>query len=209
MIDRATAAFSCTLRALPLPSIGGIVLLVVAPTLVTVMRSGDDLMLASTAAAVVGGSGLAYAVDDDAAVVLAASPIPLVVRRAIRILAATALVAIGWTLVVVAGWSTDLLAGLPTADLAVETVTAAGVGVAAAGWITRDGTPDRAGLAGTTTGVVLMLVITSLAMRYPWLPALGQPQNHARWWWVAGAAWVIAWWTARDPAARLGSSSAV
>lgn len=202
MIDVATTALPRTFRALPLASIGVIGVVAVVPTVLTVAREGDDLAMALTIAAVVGGAGFAYAVDDDAAQVLAASPSPPSIRRATRVVAAALLIGGSWAAVLGMGWSTGLSTARPLADLALEAVTAAGVGIAVAAWLRPDHAPERTGLAGAASAVVLMLLITSLALRYPWLPSLGQPQNHDRWWWVAAVAWAGVWWTVRDPAAR-------
>lgn len=202
MMSPLVVSFPRTLRALSLHSIAALAALAALPTVVTVAQGGRDLELALVAAALVGGAAIAFGVDDDAAAVLAPSPTTLVWRRATSILAATLIVATGWAAVLVVGGATVAISTQELRSLGVEAVTAAGVGIAAAAWISRDRDQERTGLAGAATAIVSMLFITVLAMRYPWLPALGRAQNHDRWLWVAGIAWAGVWWTARDPAAR-------
>jgi hypothetical protein len=202
MTRPSVVAFPRTLRALSLRSLATVAALAAMPTLVTVARGGRNLDLALVAAALVGGAALAYSVDDDAASVVAPSPTTLGVRRATSIFAATLVVATSWAAVLAVGGTTVTISTQDIRNLGVDAVTAAGVGIAVAAWIARDRGEERTGLAGSATAIVLMLFITVLAMRYPWLPALGRAQNHDRWLWLAGVAWAGVWWTARDPAAR-------
>ena len=202
MTSPLVVSFPRTLRALSLPSLAAVVALAALPTFVTVARGGRDLRIALVAAALVGGAAIAYGVDDDAASVVAPSPTTLAWRRATSIFAATLVAATSWAAVLAVGGTTVSISAQELRGLGVEAVTAAGVGIAVAAWIGRDRGQERTGLAGAATAIVLMLFITVLAMRYPWLPALGRAQNHDRWLWLAGIGWAGVWWTARDPAAR-------
>ena len=198
----AVALLRPTARAVPLRSIAGVAALAAAPAVITVARGGTDLAYAWVAAAVVGGAGLAYAVDDDAEVLVAPSPVPLWLRRALRLLIAAAVVTAGWSVATVAGAGAGLLEGRPTSDLAVEAFTAAGVAIAVAGAAHRRLGVDQAGLGGAATGVLSLLVVTALASRYAWLPRLGAAEQHDRWLWVAALGWAVTAWTSRDPAER-------
>ncbi len=195
-------AFAHTVRAVPTGALLAVAALTAAPAVITAARGGSDFSLALVAAAVLGGAGFAYAVDDDAAVVLAASPITLARRRAIRILVALLVVVIAWELVVAVAASADSFDHVPFADLAVEAFTAAGIAIAVATATTRRGSVEKNGIAGVGAAVLVMLMVTTMAQKYAWLPQVGQPQHHDRWLWIAAAAWAIAGYASRDPAHR-------
>jgi hypothetical protein len=202
VIKPLVVAFPRMMRSIPLLPLTAIVLLAAAPTVLTVARHGDDLGLALVVAAVVGGAGLAYGVDDDAAALLAASPTTLAERRAARIGAAALVVSLGWLVVLAVAWGAGLLEGAPLGALAVEALTAAGLAVAVAAGLGRTALGEHSGMVGALAAVVVMLLITALAVRYTWLPALGFHRNHDEWLGLAAAAWVAVWWKAKDPANR-------
>lgn len=202
MIRPVVVAFPRTMRAVPWRSTCAVAVLAAAPTVGTVLRGGHDLVLAFVAASVVGGAGLAYAVDDDAAAIAAASPTPLVQRRAGRVIAALLVVALGWGVAFAVGRSVELMNGVRFSDLAIEAVTAAGLAIAVAAGMDRKLLVDRTGLAGVATAVVSMLFITVMSTRYRWLPQLGGTEHHDRWLGLAAVGWLGVWWTSRDPAGR-------
>jgi hypothetical protein len=193
------------MRAVPLGSLALVAGLAAAPTIITVARSGSNLDLALIVAALLSGAGLAYAVDDDAAALLASSPTTLAARRTARIVAAAFVIAVGWFLLLLTGSLAGLrLHGDRFRDLATEAFTAAGIGLAVAATLRRELSVERAGLIGAAAAVLAMVFVTSLSMRYSWMPALGNPQHHDNWLWLAVAAWAGVCWTARDPAGPHG-----
>jgi hypothetical protein len=199
----ALVAFPHTVRATPVASLLTMSAMAAVPAVITALRGGTNFSGALVAAAVIGGAGFAHAVDDDAAVVLASSPTSLFRRRAVRIVVAFVALAAGWELALAATGAANALEGIRMPDLAVEALTAAGVGVAAATAAKRNGYPGRSGVAGVATALLTMLTITAMAQQYRWLPQLSVAAHHERWLWVAATAWGMAVWASRDPARRL------
>ena len=193
----AVVAWPRTLRAIAMRPIVGVAVGSALPTALALARHGRDLRIAWVFAAVLGGAGLAFAVDDDAGVLLAASPTPLLIRRAARVVAAAGPVVVGWLAVLASSRVADRLDGIRFDMLGIVALTAAGVALAAAGSGRRGGNTGT-GLAGLVAGVVAMLVVTALSFQYPSLPRLGEPAHQMRWLWLAGAAWATAIWSARD-----------
>jgi hypothetical protein len=181
-------------RALPTRSVLGAAVLTATPVMVTLARGGENLALASVAAALSGGAAAAYAVDDPAATLLASTPTPPTLRLALRLAAVGAFVGTCWLASWVAGTTLATTAGLDGRALALEAATVAGVSLAIATYAHARLAMPEPGLAGAVTSVLMMLTLTSLSFRYPWLPRLGGGESHHRWWWLAAGGWTFAGW---------------
>lgn len=192
-----------TARAVPVVSIGGVAALAALPTLVTVARGGTRLAGALAVAALLGGAGLGYALDDPASPVLAASPIPLGVRRLRRVVVAAAIVGTAWALSAAVAVGSGHLAGAGTVrGWGALALAASGVALAVGAVGQRALDQRRPGFAGLVAAVLTVLVSSVLAQRYPWLPTVASPRAAGRWAAVAVPAWAIAAWASRDPARR-------
>jgi hypothetical protein len=189
-----------SVRALARTPVFWLAALGVAPLLVTVARGGDELTMAVVTAAVVGGACAGGAVEDAAARTLAASPTTRLVRRLVRLAVIAGAVLMAWAVAALGAGASDAPIG-PLGPRAAEAAAAAGVSVLIASIHGPNGEVG-AGLSGAGGAVLVMLTSTTMAMRYSWLPMLGDSQDPDEWWLVALAAWVVAGWLNRDPAAR-------
>ncbi len=183
----------------------GAVLTVVAlactPVAVTVARGGHDVSGAVAMASIGLGAVVAFAVDDPAANLLAAVPTPLWVYRSVRVLATVMFAIAGGTAVAVMRSAADA-PPTPLGDALVVAATAAGVALAIAGTINRRTRNEAAGVTGVAAAAFTMVLVTALAVRFPWLPSLAGGPHHSRWLGLAAIAWAVTVWSTRDPAAR-------
>lgn len=200
MTTSAWVSLPLSSRALARTPAFWLVGLAVAPLLVTVARGGDDLHLAVVAAAVVGGACTGGAVEDAAARTLGASPTTRLTRRLIRLAVIVVAVAAAWSAAAAVTVGADAELG-PLISRGAEATAAAGLSLLVASTMAPEG-ETGAGLSGAGGAVVAMLTSTSMAVRYSWLPALGQEQSTDEWWLLAIIAWSAAAWLNRDPAAR-------
>jgi hypothetical protein len=182
-------------------TIAGAIGLAILPGAVVLLKGGRDLTVTFALTAVILGSAIALAVDDAAAATVEAVSTPLWVRRSVRAVLITVVVLsvgalFGAVVVSVHGRTTG------AGNSMVVGVTAAGVGLAVAGLVSRPPAPSYAGISGTAAAVLFMLLVSALAYRYRWLPAIAGGQAHDHWIWIAVAAWLAAAWSTRDPARR-------
>jgi hypothetical protein len=177
-------------------------LLATLPAVLTVVLGGSDLGVAVVFAAVALGSLLAFAIDDPAAPVFAASPTPLVVRRALRVVVLLPAAALAGGLVglLVVRFHED--PPLALGERAGEAAVAAGLAIASAAWLARRTGERRPGSLGVLFGLIGPALVSALAVRVDGLPMLGSASNASRWWWVAIAAWTAGVWWSRDLARR-------
>ena len=184
------------------PSAWAGMLLATVPAVLTVVLGGSDLRGAAVFAAVALGSLLAFSIDDPAAPVFAASPTPLVLRRAHRLVALLPAAAIAGSLVglLVVRFQEDPTLALR--ERAGEAAVAAGLAIASAAWLAQRTGERRPGSLGVLFGLIGPALVSALAVRVDGLPMLGSALNASRWWWVAVGAWVAAAWWSRDPARR-------
>ena len=82
---------------------------------------------------------------------------------------------------------------------AAELAAASGTAALAAGTAQRRSVTGAAA-SGAVVGILGVLLVSALAYRYESLPALVAGAQHERWWLIAGASWMAAVWTWRDPA---------
>jgi hypothetical protein len=183
-------------RALPATLLGPIVALSVAPAIVVLARGGEQLGQAVVAALVIGGGAAALAALDPAAAILGGVPVPLVRRWAFRLGVIAACTAMVWTAVLVPVLWRDHRALADLGDRIGELAVVAGLSAAAGA------SADRRGQSVTSAaliGPIAVLVVSSLAQRYPALPTIGGRGDGATWATLAAAAWASALWERRDP----------
>lgn len=181
---------------MPVGLVGGIVGLSMAPALVLLLRRGDDLTATIVAGIVLGGSAVALAVVDPAASVLASSPIPLLHRWGTRVGVIAALVMVAWVPVLTAVVLRDPLSVGRVGDRLGELLAVTGLGAAAGAYADRR---YLSATAATVVGPMAVLVVSSMAYRFPSLPTVGGRGDGARWAAMGAAAWCAALWERRDP----------
>lgn len=190
-------------RGLPLPTLGATAALATFPALLVAIRQGRSYDGALVAAALAIGAATAFAVEDPAEETLSASPTPLAHRRLLRLAAIVLGIAVtsGLVLLIAVTSTHGGLAGGDVARRGAEMAATSGLAGAGAGLAQRRGAPWAAH-GGAAGGLLLTLLISSLAYRFAELPTLLQSPHHARWWGVGLAGWLVAGWTWRDPARR-------
>lgn len=191
-------AWAPATRGMPLPTIGAVLALAVAATVIVLLDGGRDLSGALVAAAIIGASAVAFAVEDPAGETLSASPTSLARRRSLRLSAIALALALTWMVVVAIAAGRGPLTGDELALRAAEIAAVSGLAAAASGIGHRRGVAS-AGPVGAVAGALCMLMISSLAFRFHQLPALTGVDHHERWWLVGLAGWAAAAWTWRDP----------
>lgn len=180
--------------------IAAVAVLTAAPAVYAAARGHHDLSFPVAVASIVGGATVAFAVDDPAESTLTPCPVPRSTRRWLRAALITVAVAVSWAVVAVSAHVADYSV-TPLRPRIVETAAAAAFAVAFAARAARDGS-DSPGLAAITATLLTFAVSSGLALSLGWLPQLGHPQHTNRWWMVAGAAALGAWWWSRDPSSR-------
>lgn len=171
------------------------------PVAVVVVRQGTDLALAPMLGALVGGASLAFAVDDASAGTVAAVPVPLGMRRAIRA-ALIAAVAVGAWFGSLAVADADGYVVGPPRGLLAPTIATAGTALALAAGLDRRDEPAAAA-AGSFGALLAVATSATLAMRWPWFPTPLPGASTRAWWTIALVAWLATAWYCRDPAGRL------
>lgn len=188
-------------RTVPWAMAGGILGLAWAPLAITMLRGGEELVAAYVFAAVVGTGVVALAVDDDAAEVAAALPVPLARRRGVRFVELLAAFVVVAAVAFVAGGARDAAVLATADDRAAEAAAVAALAVAWASLLADRGRTS-AGAIGAGAASLSVGLVSALAERLAWLPAISRDQHHGWWWSVAAVGVAAAAWQWRDPAAR-------
>jgi hypothetical protein len=145
-------------------------------------------------------TGVAAIMDDDAANVLAAVPVPLAWRQAVRLGLAAAAVAVPWA--AAALWVGP---GLPVAALALECAAVTVFGLAVAAGLARWSDAREASLAAGPAVLAAAIGVVLLPQRWVMFAAPGAAawtDAHLRWAAALGIAAAVLAATLRDPARR-------
>lgn len=195
------AALWPTARVSRLAAAAATLALAMAPTVVIVIVNGRKVGNGLIVAFLLGGAALAWSVEDPVGEAFVALPVSSAARRGLRVMFVGLIVAGGLAVTVAVaaigpGVPRDWVDRLP--ELAAATSVALAVGLVG----NRSG--ERAPAAiGITAGVLGVIVIAALAMRWPtMLPRLAAGPMHVRWWAIAGAGALVAIWVGRDPGRR-------
>jgi hypothetical protein len=190
-------------RTVPV-AVAFVAVVALAPAAIVAMAGRDDFTGALVAASLLAGSGAGFMADDPAAVTLASSPTTLFVRRLLRAAPIAAVLVVAWLIAVLLAYRFGT-SGPAIADRITELVAAASLSLAIAARAPTDA-PVVIGHTAVGGAVLGMLVVTSLSVRWPSLPAIAHGANHDRWWWVTTACLCAAAWWSRDPAAERGQA---
>jgi hypothetical protein len=208
VLKLSRAVFRPVLRTPPVHSAAAVVALAALPLAVTVLRGGHEVGAAVTAAGLIGATAFGLVVDDDAAPLTDAVVAPLWMRRAVRFVLVSTVVAVGWAAVLLTAAAVDP-APVDIGDRALEVLAVSGLSVSFASYLRRTGGPLRSGLPGGMAALLTVLTSSVLAVKYRYLPSVLFAEHHDRWVWIALAAWATAFTLARDPATRRFSTQTV
>lgn len=183
-----------------LPTVfGGLAALVAV--IAQLSHDSDGLLTLYALALVLSTAGVGFALDDPAAEFLAASPVPLQRRRAIRIVVVGTIVLGTWMSIALAAAIARVWDVFPIGDIALELVALSSISLAASALVQR-GTGGPGGPTAALVVVVAPAVMSALTFRNIRLfPSLvpGSPL-HERWSWLALIAIAALIRTSRDPA---------
>ncbi len=161
----------------------------------------EDPLTMYALALVLSTAGVGFVLDDPAAEILAASPLPLSRRRAIRIVVTAAIVLTTWTAIALAVAIASVWEEFPLRDIALELIALSSISLAVSAVVQRSG----GGSGGPPAALVVLLapaIMSALAFRnirvFPSLVP-GSPLHH-RWSWLALIAIVVLTRANRDPA---------
>jgi hypothetical protein len=193
---RATAE---RVRPAPWPILLGWCVLAAAPLALAVVDDLDDVTMAAMASTVLLGAGSSVALDDRAEVLLAAMPVAVGWRRALRLAATLGALALTASVLVLALRVDGARVTTPSADLLAVAVASATLALAARVLVQDDPGVGSPGAAGAGAAVLTIACLAAAAGRVRWLPQIGDPASTGRWWLVAGLAALVAVATFDDP----------
>lgn len=185
-------------RALPLTTIGAVLVLALIPLVVTLLTGGEELAGALAVTALASGAVAGFFVEDPAGDTLSASPTSLARRRLLRLATLVVGTTVTVLLAVALAALVEPVGGLRLGDRVAEVAAVGAVAAAVAGVCHRRSVAS-AGPIGAGAGALGLLLVSSLAYRVQGLPTLAGPEHHARWWLVAVVGTVVAAWASRDP----------
>lgn len=187
-------------RSVPWTQVVGVLAIAVAPTVVSAARRSHRYDGALLIWLVVAGAVAAFAYDEPSRDLLDAGPTTHARRVVVRFaLTVAAIAASGVVVASLSGFDSVEWRLVRRQLPAGVTVLVLSVGVAS---LARRRGASRVSLGDVSVGPLAVLLTSGLAHRYPSLPSVIDDRHTARWWWLTGAAAVVAVWSTRDPYRR-------
>jgi hypothetical protein len=195
---RVADALRPTARAVP-RVFYAVALVAVAPVFIGRVRDVHDYATTLLLSALLIGAASGFAVDDAAARTFESVPTVLRTRRILRFAVVATVLSVAVLVVAVLAVSGNGM--MPrVGDVIPFGVAAAALALGFASLCPPDA-PSSPGLVGTAGAVLSVITVAALSLRLRFLPSLS-PRDANRWFYVAAGALAVAWWQARDPAAR-------
>lgn len=191
------AAVFPTLRATPLVPAAAACLLGCVPLLIT---SGQILGLL-VATTVITTFGVGYALDDTAAATLEASPTTLATRRALRVCLLLAVLTTGTALQLAVAAHQAGHHPLPIGPWLLQDAAFVAVTLLVSAVAQRLLAERTGGPAAAPTGLLLLLIVGTLAQFRPWITPIPGAPHWQRWGYVLAAAAAVLVALSRDPGA--------